>query len=128
MRPPMTDDRWLTAVGGRSSYQIIMHNKINLRSRRGLSEMFTLVLALPFFIALIGLLLYFGRALYVKAAIEDAAATGARFATTSLSGHKGCVQALEAMQLVLAGHTLDPNVARFDVRPLQAWGVAPVQR
>ena len=95
---------------------------IHLRSRRGLSEMFTLVLALPFFLALIGLLLYFGRTLYVKAAIEDAAATGARFATTSLSGRKGCTQALEAMQMVLAGHAIDPIAAQIDIHPLQAWG------
>lgn len=96
--------------------------RITFQSRRGLSEMFTLVLALPFFLALIGLLLYFGRALYVKAAIEDAAATGARFATTSLSGRKGCTQALEAMQMVLAGHAIDPSAAQIDIRLLQVWG------
>ena len=99
-----------------------LNRSILLRSRRGLSEMFTLVLALPFFLALIGLLLYFGRALYIKAAIEDAAATGARFATTSLSGHKGCEQALEAMQLVLAGHAIDPSAAQLAIHPLQVWG------
>lgn len=97
--------------------------KINMRSRRGIAEVLSTILAIPFFAILIGFMAYFGRALYAKAAIEDAAATGARWAVTSLSGRKGCLQAREAMQQVLAGYALDPNGAGLTVHPIgNGWG------
>jgi Flp pilus assembly protein TadG len=96
---------------------------INLRSRRGIAEVLSTLLAIPFFAILIGFMAYFGRALYAKTAIEDAAATGARWAATSLSGRKGCAQAREAMQIVLAGYALDPSGATLFVKPVSAsWG------
>ena len=48
-------------------------------------------------VLIIGMLMYFGRVQYVRAALEAAGASGARFAATSLSGEKGCQQAREAM-------------------------------
>lgn len=96
---------------------------INLRSRRGIAEVLSTILAIPFFAILIGFMAYFGRALYSKAAIEDAAATGARWAVTSLSGRKGCAQAREAMLLALSGYALDPVGAKLSVKPIVGgWG------
>jgi Flp pilus assembly protein TadG len=96
---------------------------INLRSRRGIAELFSTLLAIPFFAILIGFMAYFGRALYAKAALEDAAATGARWAVTSLSGRKGCQQARVAMRLVLEGYALDASGAHFQVKPVASnWG------
>jgi hypothetical protein len=95
---------------------------IRLRSRRGIEELVSTFLAIPLFLLVIGLVLYFGRALYVKAAVEDTAATGARWAATSLSGQQGCGQARQALGLVLQGYYLDPAGARITVRPVAAWG------
>ncbi len=96
---------------------------INLRSRRGIAEVLSTILAIPFFAILIGFMAYFGRALYAKTAIEDAAATGARWAVTSLSGRKGCAQAREAMLLALSGYALDPVGATLSVKPIVGgWG------
>jgi len=96
--------------------------RISLRSRRGVSEMLWTVMAIPFFAIVFSFIAYFGRALYAKAAIEDAAATGARFAVTSLSGQKGCQQAQAAMLEVLKGHYLDPAGASLSVVPKAGWG------
>ena len=96
---------------------------INLRSRRGIAAVLSTIVAIPFFAILIGFMAYFGRAMYAKAAIEDAAAAGARWAVTSLSGRKGCAQAREAMRQVLQGYALDPNGAGLSVQPLSGgWG------
>jgi hypothetical protein len=91
------------------------------------------LVALPVFLIFAGFLLYFGRLLYIKAAVEDAAAAGARWATTSLSGALGCAQAREAMQLVFNGYYANgyyANLAGFDynVQPLTAWGRRGVAR
>ena len=96
--------------------------KLNLRSRRGVAEVATTIFAIPVIAMVIGFMAYFGRALYARAAIEDAAATGARWAVTSLTGKKGCEQAHAAMALTLQGYYLDPNGAHLSVQPLGAWG------
>ncbi len=95
---------------------------VNLRSRRGVGAVLSTLLAIPFVAIVIGFMAYFGRALYAKAAIEDAAAVGARFAVTSLSGKKGCDQARQAMLKVLEGYRIDPAGAQMLVRPITAWG------
>ncbi len=94
---------------------------IRLRSRRGEGAVLSSVLALPLFAVLIGFMAYFGRALYVRVAVEDAAAVGARFAVMSLSGRKGCEQSREAMRLALSGYYLDPDGASLIVQPLGGW-------
>lgn len=101
---------------------------ICLRSRHGISDPLSTLLALPVFLIFIGFLLYFGRLLYVKAAVEDAAAAGARWATTSLSGAQGCAQAREAMQLAFSGYYADPAGFEYAVEPLSAWGRGAVAR
>jgi hypothetical protein len=106
---------------------------LHIRSRRGVAEALATLVALPVFLIFAGFLLYFGRLLYIKAAVEDAAAAGARWATTSLSGALGCAQAREAMQLVFNGYYANgyyANLAGFDynVQPLTAWGRRGVAR
>jgi Flp pilus assembly protein TadG len=96
--------------------------RVDLRSRRGLSGVLSTVLLMPLLILIVGMMLYFGRALYVKAALEDAASAGARFAAASLSGARGCAQARQAAFDVLAGHYLDPAGASIAVRPVTVWG------
>lgn len=95
---------------------------LNLRSRRGFSEAMSTILSLPLLVVLVGMLVYFGRALYAQAAIEDAASSGARFAATSLSGSQGCLQAREVIFQVLQGHYLEPSGASISVRPIARWG------
>lgn len=96
-------------------------NRIHLRSRHGMGEVLTTILAIPLFAVVIGFVTYFGRTLYVQGAMEAAASAGARFAVTSLSGQKGCKQATEAMVRVLQGYALDPAGAQIAVRPITAW-------
>ena len=96
-------------------------SKIDLRSRRGTVELMSTILAVPVFVIAIGLLLYYGRALYVQAALEDAAGVGARWAPASLSGEQGCQQAREALTLTLGGYYIDASRVRFSIRPLAAW-------
>ena len=95
--------------------------QIRLRARHGEGAVLASVLALPLFAVLIAFMAYFGRALYARVAVEDAAAVGARFAATSLSGRKGCEQSRQAMRLALSGYWLDPAGASFVVRPLNGW-------
>ncbi len=97
-------------------------NRIDLHSRRGLAELLSTLVALPVLLLAIAFILYFGRAMYAKAAIEDMAAVGARWAATSLGGQQGCRQAREAMSKVLQGYTVDPAGATISVRPLALWG------
>lgn len=97
-------------------------HRVALRSRAGLGEVLTTLIAIPFFAVNIGFLAYFGRALYVQGAMEEAAAVGARFAVTSLSGQKGCAQAADAMFRVLQGYQLDPGSAYIAIWPRSVWG------
>lgn len=95
---------------------------LSLRSRRGVVEPLATLAAVPMFMVAICFTLYFGRALYAQAAVEDAAAVGSRWATTSLSGIRGCQQTQQAMRLVAAGYYLDPAGFGFSVRPIATWG------
>lgn len=95
---------------------------ISIRSRSGVAEVLSTILAIPIFLILIGTLMYFGRALYAKAAIEEAASGGARWAATSLSGVQGCAQVREVIATTLRGYYLDPAGASVQVQPLTTWG------
>ncbi len=95
--------------------------RLRWRDRRGEGAVLASVLALPLFAVLISFMAYFGRGLYARLAVEEAAAVGARFAVASLSGRKGCEQAREAMLRALAGYSLDPARATLIVRPLAGW-------
>ena len=93
-----------------------------LRSHHGVTSLIDVVFAFPTMMTVIFTVLYFGRAWYVRAMVEDVAASGTRWAATSLSGEQGCTQAMQAMQTVIAGYYLDPTTAKLGVRPEGAWG------
>ena len=95
---------------------------LQARSRLGVASSFATVMAVPVFIVFVGFIVYFGRLLYVRAAAEDAAATGSRWAVTSLSGLQGCSQAREVMQKVFDGYNIDPAGWRFSVASTTQWG------
>ena len=99
-----------------------MKRHIRLRSRQGSGELLATLISVPVLLLVIGLAMYFGRVQYVRAALEAAASSGARFAATSLSGEKGCKQAREAILLTLQGYHLDPSGASFTVKPVSTWG------
>jgi hypothetical protein len=96
--------------------------RLCLRSRHGSGELLSILIATPMVLIIIGMLMYFGRVQYVRAALEASGVAGARFAATSLSGAKGCDQAREAIRLTLAGYHLDPDAASFEVKPVTSWG------
>lgn len=96
--------------------------RVDLRSRLGFSEALSTILSVPVLLVILGMMIYFGRALYAKAAIEEAAAAGARFAATSLSGQQGCAQAQAAVVQALQGYSLDASSAAVSIRPRTAWG------
>lgn len=98
------------------------HWCVDLRSRRGFSEALSTILSIPVLLVIVGMMIYFGRALYAKAAIEEAAAAGARFAATSLSGQQGCAQAQAAVVQALQGYYLDAGGAAVSIRPRTTWG------
>jgi Flp pilus assembly protein TadG len=91
-------------------------------SRHGVTALMDVILTFPVMMVMIFTVLYFGRAWYVRAMVEDVAAAGTRWAATSLSGAQGCTQALQAMQTVIAGYYLDPSAATLSVQPEGAWG------
>jgi Flp pilus assembly protein TadG len=95
---------------------------INLSSDHGFIELLETVLAIPVLLILVATIWYFGRVWYTRAAVEDAAGVGARWAATSLMGAQGCRQAREAMQQTLAGYALNASAAHISVRPQAAWG------
>jgi Flp pilus assembly protein TadG len=95
---------------------------VDLRSRHGFSEALSTILSIPVLLVIVGMMVYFGRALYAKAAIEEAAAAGARFAATSLSGQQGCAQAQAAVNQALQGFYLSPSGAAVSIRPNTTWG------
>jgi len=96
--------------------------RLRVRSRRGVASSFATVVAIPVFLVFIGFILYFGRLLYVRAAAEDAAAVGSRWAVTSLSGTQGCTQARQVMQKVFDGYNIDPSGWHFSVNSTNRWG------
>lgn len=95
---------------------------MKLRSRAGIAEPLATIVCFPLLLIIVTFMLYYGRALYAKAAVEDAATVGARWAATSLSGAQGCRQAREAMQIVFDGYHVDPSAFTYSVRPVAVWG------
>lgn len=95
---------------------------LRLRSRRGIVEPMAMIVCFPVLLIVVAFMLYYGRALYAKAAVEDAATVGARWAVTSLSGAQGCRQAREAMQVVFDGYYVDAGGFSHGVSPVVVWG------
>ena len=80
---------------------------LDLEARDGAASVLATLVCLPVMVLLIALAAYFGRAYYAKFALEDAAATGARWAQTSLGSARSCEQVLATMRTVLDGYALD---------------------
>jgi Flp pilus assembly protein TadG len=100
----------------------ITPGRVDIRSQRGLANSVFTVVALPFMLLVIGMILWFGRYFYAKAVVNDAAAAGARWAATSLSGQQGCQQARAAVREVLARHNVNAAGVRLSVAPVASWG------
>ncbi len=83
----------------------------NMQSRAGVSEMVGTIAAVPCLAVIAFTLVFYIRAWHARAAVEDTAAVGARWATTSLSGQRGCIQAMQAMDAVIGGYHLNPSTA-----------------
>jgi Flp pilus assembly protein TadG len=79
--------------------------------------MLEVVVIFPLFTMMIFAMLYLGRGWYLRAALEDTVAVGARWAPTSLSGAQGCVQAREAMLQVISGYHLNADGATISIKP-----------
>ncbi|NJM39292.1 MAG: hypothetical protein HC853_00265 [Anaerolineae bacterium] len=97
-----------------------------LDCRAGITDLLEVVVIFPALTLMIFLMVYLGRAWYVRAALEDAAAAGARWAPTSLSGTQGCAQARRAMNEVISKYHLNPAGAEFNITldstSLGRWG------
>jgi hypothetical protein len=92
---------------------------VNPRSRAGAGSLLATLLCAPAMILLLSLTGYVGRAYTARYALEEAAATGARFAQTSLGAGRACDQAVDSMRRVLAGHALRADGARLSARATQ---------
>lgn len=91
---------------------------LDLEARDGAASVLATLVCLPVMVLLIALAAYFGRAYYAKFALEDAAATGARWAQTSLGSARSCDQVLATMRTVLKGYALDAEAVRLSARVL----------
>ena len=99
-----------------------LHRLPNLRSHAGMSELIEAIYGFPLVLLIGFTALALGRGWYVRAAVEDAVAVGARWAATSLSGEQGCMQATMAMRTALSGFSLDVGAVQISVRPQARWG------
>jgi Flp pilus assembly protein TadG len=81
-----------------------------------------LLLILPVALLLVFALIFFGRAFYVKLAVEAAAADAARMAVETLDSQLGPWQGVQAAYNTLSGYHLNPSGASVFVQPRAAWG------
>jgi hypothetical protein len=93
-----------------------------LRSRAGVVEIIETLLAMPVIIALAMTLVAIGRVQYVRLALEEIVGAGARFASTSLSGERGCAQARAAMDEARQNYVLAPSLLTMQVSAINNWG------
>ncbi len=80
-----------------------------------------LVLALPLFFLTIAALIFFGRVLYVKIALDMASYDACRAAVEAMDGGAGVHQGYTAGINTLQGFYLNPNVASLSISPQGAW-------
>jgi len=82
--------------------------KRRLQSERGQSVI-ELVLILPLLVAIFAILVFFGRVLYVRLAVEQASFDGARAAIESLNAGRGPDQGYATAYATLQGWRLSPG-------------------
>jgi hypothetical protein len=81
-----------------------------------------LVLILPFLFITIAALIFFGRVLYAKIALDMASYDACRAAVESLRPDDGLRQGLTAGRETLNGFYMNPAGAKLTVAPNGAWG------
>jgi Flp pilus assembly protein TadG len=87
-----------------------------------------LVMVLPLFLIVIAALIFFGRVLYVKIALDMTTYDACRAAVEALQPGDGIAQGLTAGQQTLSGFHLNPAGAGIAVSPTGGWvRGAPVQ-
>ena len=80
-----------------------------------------LVMVLPLFLIVIAALIFFGRLLYVKIALDMASYDACRAAVEALRPGDGVAQGMTAAQETLAGFHLNPGGASIAIVPAGAW-------
>jgi len=87
-----------------------------------------LVMVLPLFLIVIAALIFFGRVLYVKIALDMASYDACRAAVEALQPGDGVSQGMVAGRETLRGFYLNPAGANITVSPAGAWARGtPVQ-
>ena len=87
-----------------------------------------LVMVLPLFLIVIAALIFFGRVLYVKIALDMASYDACRAAVEALRPGDGIAQGMTAGRQTLAGFYLNPAGASIAVSPAGGWARGtPVQ-
>ncbi len=80
-----------------------------------------LVMGLPVFLLIIAGLIFFGRVLYVKIALDMASYDACRAAVEALRPGEGINQGMTAGRQTLAGFYLNPGGASLSVTPAGGW-------
>ncbi len=80
-----------------------------------------LVIVLPLFLLVIAALIFFGRVLYVKIALDMSSYDACRAAVEALRPGDGISQGIFAGLETLKGFYLNPNGASLSVSPAGAW-------
>ncbi len=80
-----------------------------------------LVMVLPLFLIVIAALIFFGRVLYIKIALDMASYDACRATVEALRPGDGIAQGLTAGRQTLAGFHLNANAATLAVAPAGAW-------
>ena len=87
-----------------------------------------LVMVLPLFLIVIAALIFFGRVLYVKIALDMASYDACRAAVEALQASDGIAQGITAGRQTLAGFYLNASAASIAVSPAGGWARGtPVQ-
>lgn len=89
-----------------------------LASQRGQAYV-EVILVLPLILLFLAGVLFFGRALYAKVALEDAATSGVRSAVETLAQSRGLWQGQVAAREMLRAYGLERT--EISVRPLAPW-------
>ncbi len=93
---------------------------IPLPSERGQAYI-ELVMVLPLFLIVIAALIFFGRVLYIKIALDMASYDACRAAVESLQPGDGISQGMIAGQETLKGFNLNPAGANVSIAPAGGW-------
>jgi len=80
-----------------------------------------LVMVLPIFLIVLAALIFFGRVLYVKIALDMASYDACRAAVEALMGYEGIAQGTTAGQQTLAGFHLNPAGASIAIDSVGGW-------